>query len=298
MQKPDAPEEFADILTTNFPATGRDTAAQLADLIGEEAYAQQNVLGILQEIKAPVTTETLELVINQIESGLSAYDIHDPDNGESPPDPLPYHEEDGFPKFRSRLIIIACSLLPEKGLEKTIQTLEGMDSWITLQDDMGLDHEADSLEEFRSIQDRWRRNVIEGRDTGDAAALLKCPQNQLASWSHAVKSKNLGRHTIRAIHGELELAQAAAALDPNFWRRYAGECRRNRALPLRITANRGGNTIGLALLRFRKGRWYTAVPTSHGVIRLDLDNHDHLHRELQKFGREYNQAATRTRTKK
>lgn len=295
MQKPLEEDELITILRTEFPLPDEETNKELASFITSEATAQKNILGILRQIQQPVTNDTLNLIITEIERGLSSYDFETGDYG---PTPLPYDDEDGFAPFRTVAVSVACSALQETGLTQTTHELEDLNDWITIIDGMGLNPQVTTLEECRYLRHRWQRNLVEGNDQQDAATLLGRPSQPFVSWKPAIATRDLGKFTIDAIPSELKFAQAAIAVDPDFWHTYAGECRRNRARPFTITRKRNGKIVALALLRFRKGRWYIAVPNSYQRDSIKTRHPKALEKNLRKFGEDYHKEATRGGTKK
>ena len=268
-------------LLQEFPLLEPWAAEELAYHI-LEPEARENILGILRMSGIPATNEIAGMVIERI----NRYDIerpppddYDEDEDQSVPDGG-FEDTLGFTETWTHALTLACSATAERSTGEIAAELDGMDDWISMMDEMGLAITAATWSECLEQRKRWQENVMERLDNEATAALLGQPGRELARWTSGIKAQQLGRWTIAAIETQEDLAAEAAAVDPDFYRRYLGECARNRSKPFSVIDNRTGETRKLCLLRFKKDRWYLAQPTFHNT-------REDLLQTLQDFAKEY-----------
>ncbi len=271
----------------DFPKLSPEWAQELADRLENSPCAQENILQILNSLEDNVTDLTAELITQQMDIADDSFD--DPDGRVQYPESY-YSYEDGFTPIRSRVTALACTALTSLTVPELTEQLEAMAQWLECAEAMNLKPELQTWDDCLLTDEEWRRHVLGGENPARAAQLMGRQDGRFSAWNSMIHAQKTSHCVIAAILNEQDLLTESIRTDPCFYR-YVHTCRENRARPFTIISDQTGETIALCLLRFRKGRWYAALPTQMDFISMEPPHNQNLEEELKKFAKTYDNLA-------
>ena len=271
----------------DFPKLSTEWAQELADRLENSPCAQENILQILNSLEDNVTDLTAELITEQMDIASAIPD--DPDGQMQYPESY-YSDDDGFTPVRSQVTALACTALTRLTVPELTEQLEDMAPWLECADAMTLKPELQTWDDCLLTNQEWRRHVLGGEDPARAAQLMGHQDGRFSAWNSMVHAQKTRHCIIAAILNEQDLLTESIRNWPGFYQ-YLQSCRGNRARPFTIISDQTGETVALCLLRFRKGRWYTALPTQMDFISMEPPHNRHLEEDLKKFGKTYDNLA-------
>ena len=271
----------------DFPKLSPEWAQELADRLENSPHAQENILQILHSLKDNVTDLTAELITEQMD--ITA-DIPDDTDGQAPPPESCYSYEEGFTPVRSQVTALACTALTRLTIPELNRQLEAMAQWLECADAMTLQPDLQNWEDCLLTNQEWHRHVLGGEDPAGAARIMGHQDGRFSAWNSMVHAQKTNHCIIAAILNEQDLLTESIRTNPGFYR-YLHACRENRVRPFTIISDQTGETVALCLLRFRKGRWYTALPTQMDFIRMEPPHNQRLEEDLKKFAKTYDSLA-------
>ena len=290
---PSTKAETLAILNEEFPALSPKWTHELAERFEHSVPETTSILELLRSINRPVDDRVAEFVLQETDEANADWQDSEPEPDEPSYEFSYYLSDEGFTPLRHRVTALACETLDQHTTQELWQAMRNLNPWLQCAEGMELKYNLNSWQESLAAALAWQHHIIERQDPIKAAKIAGHEDGRFTAWNSLIPASKTRHHIIAAILNEQDLLSESAKTDHDFYRRYLKNCRSNGSRPFAIISDQIGDTVGLCLLRYRKHRWYLALPTNISIYRIDYQHHDELLEELKAFAAAYDRAARR-----